>query len=98
MGGDPDAAIAMYDRYLAELPGAPDAEKVRKYIEKLKQRPMPGGVPGPEPGGADPPITETGKEGASKWFERAQTEPLSKCRYSYSCNRATVTLSSRRRT
>ena len=66
LGGDPDAAIATYDRYLTEAPSASDAERVRKHIETLKQKPA---ASGPDD---EPPIAETGAEGASKWFDRAQ--------------------------
>lgn len=66
LGGDPDAAIAMYERYLTEAPSASDAERVRKHIETVKQKPV---ASGPDD---EPPIAETGAEGASKWFDRAQ--------------------------
>src|SRR5258707_5747707 len=66
LGGDLDAAIAMYDRYLAEAPGASDAAKVRKAVEKLRQKEVGGkvdesgsGSPGKDQGD-DGPITATG--------------------------------------
>ena len=69
MDGDAAGAIALYERYLAEKPGASDAAKVQKRIEKLKAK-LAGGT---EPA-ADPPITETGKEGARKWYDRGEQQ------------------------
>jgi tetratricopeptide (TPR) repeat protein len=75
LGGDADAAIGLYDRYLAEKPDAADAAKVKAAIEKLKGRPMPDAEPGQ---GDGPPITETGVEGAGQWFDRATKAYLAK--------------------
>ncbi len=77
LGVDVDGANAMYDRYLAEKPGAADSDQVRAHIAKVKQKPMPEAVPDAEPGG-DPPISETGAEGAQKWFDRATAAYIAK--------------------
>ncbi len=75
LGGDADAAIGLYDRYLAEKPDAADAAKVKAAIEKLKGKPMPDAGQGQDDG---PPITETGHDGAEKWFDRATKAYLAK--------------------
>jgi tetratricopeptide (TPR) repeat protein len=75
LGGDVDAGIALYDRYLAEKPDAADAAKVKAHIEKIKGKPMPETEAEKDEG---PPITETGTEGAQKWFDRATAAYLAK--------------------
>ena len=80
MGGDLDGAIALYDRYLAEAPGAGDAERVRKAVEKLRKKEIGGQVDDTAGGsatgaqGGEQPITATGDDGATQWFDRAQTQ------------------------
>jgi tetratricopeptide (TPR) repeat protein len=80
LGGDVDAAIAMYDRYLAEAPGASDAPRVHKALEKLRQKELGGkvddaggGSQGDQPDD-NSPITATGTDGATQWFDRGQRQ------------------------
>jgi len=71
MAGDAAGAVQLYERYLVEKPGASDAAKVQKRIEKLKAKAV-GGDPHAE--SAEPPIEETGKEGARKWYDRGEQQ------------------------
>jgi tetratricopeptide (TPR) repeat protein len=54
--GDVDRAVAYYEVYLEELPGAPDAEEVRMRVERLKARPP---AESPRPADQTPAEEET---------------------------------------
>ncbi len=72
LGGHVPEALELYGRYLAEAPGAADAEKVKRHIAKLRgETPPPDSEPGGQRG-PDAPITATGDAGARAWFDRAQ--------------------------
>ena len=55
--GDAGAALAAYERYLAQLPDAPDAAEVRARIAILRARVGVGGTTPPQPTAASPSTT-----------------------------------------
>jgi tetratricopeptide (TPR) repeat protein len=75
-------AADLFDRYLAAKPDAKDAAKIRDHVRELrgaagegsKQAGEPGaGAPAATPGpgqAPETPITATGAEGATAWFDR----------------------------
>src|SRR5439155_258530 len=71
--GRKDEAADMYGRYLAGNPTATDVEKVKKHIAKLRGQPPKPAEPATEhKTEGEAPITATGTEGATAWFDRGQ--------------------------